>query len=109
MTDTLFSCPRCRRGKLFAGLLTLSNQCSDCGLSFAGQEKGDGPAFFGILIIGTLAAIGAAIVEIKFAPSFWLHAALWIPFIIVGSLACLRYGKAMLIHAQYRVKPWEFD
>lgn len=104
----LFRCPRCHRGRLYAGVLRVAPACGDCGLSFGGHEQGDGPAFFGILVIGALAAIGATVVDLKYAPPLWVHAAVWVPFIVLGSIASLRLGKAALIHWQYGVKPWEF-
>ena len=102
-------CPRCGKGRLYQGLLQVAEQCRACGLSFKGHEQGDGPAFFGILIVGALAAIGAAVVEIKYQPPFWLHAALWIPFIIGASVASLRWLKAALIGVQYQLKPQDFE
>ena len=105
----MFVCPRCSKGILFCGLLAVVDHCNQCNLALREHEQGDGPAFFGTLIIGAFTAIGAAIVEIKFAPPYWLHTLIWIPFIIIGSLVSLRYGKAILIHMQYRVKPWDFD
>lgn len=104
----MLRCPRCHRGRLFSGVISIVGECASCHLPLKEHEQGDGPAFFGILIIGALVAIFATIVEIKYAPSFWLHAALWIPLIVIGSLASIRYGKALLIHLQYRVKPWDF-
>ncbi|MCE2927363.1 MAG: DUF983 domain-containing protein [Rickettsiales bacterium] len=104
----MICCPRCGKGKLFSGLTTIVQQCSVCTLPLREHEQGDGPAFFGIVIVGALAAVGAAILDIKLQPPYWVHAAIWIPFIIIGSLACLRIGKAMLIQMQYRVKPWDF-
>ena len=101
-------CPKCGKGKLFKSLLTVADRCDTCGLSFAGHEQGDGPAFFGILIIGALTGIFAAIVEIKFAPPFWVHAALWIPFVVIGSLLSLRTLKAALIAAQYHYRKDDF-
>lgn len=108
MTNKIFRCPRCGKGNLYKGLLAVADGCGECGLSFSGHEEGDGPAFFGIVVIGALAGIFSAIVEIKFAPPFWLHAALWIPFITVGSVLALRFGKAALIHTQYRVRGGDF-
>jgi uncharacterized protein (DUF983 family) len=104
----MFRCPRCGKGRLFRGLLTVADQCGECGLSFTGHEQGDGPAVFSILIIGTLTAIGAAIVEIRYAPPYWLHAALWIPFVLIGSVVSLRLLKAALIAAQYRLRKDDF-
>ena len=101
-------CPRCGKGTLYRGLLTVVDRCDACGLSFAGHEIGDGPAFFGILIIGGLTAILAAMVEIRYSPPFWLHAALWGPFIAVGSVMVLRWSKAAIITMQYRLRGEDF-
>lgn len=103
-----YRCPRCHRGRIFKGLISVVDQCSECGLSLKKHEQGDGPAFFGIVIVGTLVAIFATIVEVKFAPALWLHAVIWVPFIFIGSIASLRLGKAMLIHMQFRVRNHDF-
>lgn len=107
--SSIFRCPRCGEGKLFSGFLTIADCCTACGLSLKAHEQGDGPAFFGILIIGTLAAMFAAIVEITYSPPFWLQAAIWVPFIVGGSIVCLRVLKAALISVQYRVKGEDFE
>jgi uncharacterized protein (DUF983 family) len=104
----MFCCPRCGKGKLFRGMLTVADQCSECGLSFKEHEQGDGPAVFSILVVGALTAIGAAIVEIKYAPPYWVHAALWFPFVLIGSIFSLRLLKAALIATQYRLKRDDF-
>jgi uncharacterized protein (DUF983 family) len=101
-------CPRCGTGKLFRSLLTIADSCPHCNLPFKGREQGDGPAFFGILIVGALTAIFAAIVEIKFQPPFWVQAAVWIPFIIGGSLVSLRWLKGALIAVQYQYRNEDF-
>lgn len=104
----LFRCPRCGEGKLYRNLLDINDQCGICGLPLKQHEQGDGPAFFAILLIGALTAIGATVVEIKFEPPFWVHAAIWIPFIIIGTVLSLRVLKAMLIAVQYRVRRQDF-
>ncbi|NNG03364.1 MAG: DUF983 domain-containing protein, partial [Inquilinus sp.] len=47
-------CPRCGRGRLYAGYLTLVERCESCGLALAENDSGDGPAVFLIFIIGFL-------------------------------------------------------
>jgi len=101
-------CPRCGKGKLYRSLLDIAPACTACGLSFAGHEQGDGPAFMGILIIGALTAIGAAILEIKLAPPFWVQGAIWFPFVIIGSIVSLRWLKAALIAVQYQYRKDDF-
>ena len=55
-------CPRCGRGKLFQGFLTLAPSCESCGLSYAFADPADGPAFFvmsgvGILVVAYVFAM----------------------------------------------------
>ncbi len=101
-------CPACGRGKLYSGLLKIAPACSACGLSFARHEQGDGPAFFAILIVGAATAIGAAVLEIKYEPPFWLHAMIWVPFVLIASLLSLRWLKAALIGVQYHLRKDDF-
>ena len=37
-------CPRCGRGKLFSGYLTVGAPCGVCGLDLSDHDSGDGPA-----------------------------------------------------------------
>jgi len=47
--------------------------------------------------------------QIKFEPPFWLHAALWIPFIGIGTVLSLRLLKAALIAVQYQYRKDDFN
>ena len=95
-------CPRCGRGRLFAGLLTVRPVCLACGLDFSAEDAGDGPAVFVILLLGFVVVGLAAVVEIKFSPPIWVHLALWTPLIVIGAIAMLRPLKSGLIALQYR-------
>jgi len=100
-------CPRCRRGRMFSGLLTVRNSCEKCGLDYSFADAGDGPAIFVILISGFIVVAAALIVEVKYQPPFWLHAALWGPLILIVTLAPLRMIKGLLISLQYHHKAAE--
>ena len=95
-------CPRCGRGKLFAGLLEIVPRCAVCGLDISAQDAGDGPAVFVILILGAIVVLLAALVEIKLAPPIWVHIVLWLPTTLLGAILLLRPLKAGLIALQYR-------
>lgn len=97
-------CPRCGKGKLFSGFLTLRPNCAVCGLDYAFIDAGDGPAIFIIMIAGAIVVASALIVEVKYQPPFWVHAALWIPLILVTTLWPLRAMKSLLIALQYHHK-----
>ena len=100
-------CPRCGRGRLYAGFLNLRPNCEACGLDFAFIDSGDGPAIFIIMLAGAIVVGCALIVEIKYQPPFWLHAALWLPLIVATTLLPLRSMKSLLIALQYHHKAAE--
>lgn len=95
-------CPRCGKGKVLQGLLTVAPRCAACGLDLHAEDVGDGPAAFVILILGALIVFGAAMVELKLAPPFWVHLVLWPPIALGGTLLLQRSLKAWLIAMQYR-------
>ena len=97
-------CPRCRQGKMFSGLLTLRRKCEGCGLDYSFADAGDGPAIFVILLSGFIVVGAALIVEVKYQPPFWLHAALWLPLILATTIAPLRSMKSLLIALQFHHK-----
>ena len=100
-------CPRCGKGKLYAGFLNLRPNCEACGLDYAFIDAGDGPAIFIIMLAGAIVVTAALIVEIKYQPPFWLHAALWLPLILIVTLAPLRPIKGLMIALQYHHKAQE--
>jgi uncharacterized protein (DUF983 family) len=97
-------CPRCGRGKLFAGFLALRPECEVCGLDYTFIDTGDGPAIFIIMLAGAIVVGCALIVEVKYQPPFWVHAALWLPLILVTTLLPLRSMKSLLIALQFHHK-----
>jgi uncharacterized protein (DUF983 family) len=101
------SCPACRVGRLFSGYLTLAPCCEACGQDYRFADAADGPAVFVILITGFLVVGGALIVEILYAPPYWLHALLWGPLAVVLPLILLRTFKGALIALQFRHKAEE--
>ena len=100
-------CPRCGEGKLFEGFLSLRPSCSACGLDYAFIDAGDGPAVFIILIAGFIVVFCALIVEVIYQPPFWLHAVLWVPLVLLTTLAPLRPMKSLLIALQFHHKAQE--
>jgi len=102
-------CPRCGKGHLFEGPLTLKlrDGCESCGLSYAFADSGDGPAVFVIIILGFLLMGAALVVEFKLAPPLWVHVVLWAPLAFIVAFGLLRPMKATLIALQYRNKAEE--
>jgi uncharacterized protein (DUF983 family) len=97
-------CPRCGRGKLFDGFLHLRKRCEACDLDYAFIDTGDGPAIFIMMLAGAIVVGAALIVEVKYQPPFWVHAALWGPLILATTLLPLRVMKSLLIALQFHHK-----
>ena len=86
-------CPRCGKGRLFDGYLTLRSECDVCGLQYSFADAGDGPAIFILLIAGFIVVGAALVVEVKYEPPFWVHALLWGSPILAVTLGLLRTLK----------------
>ena len=102
-------CPRCGRGALFEGYLTIAPACTVCGLSFAGHDTGDGPAFFIILPLSIVTCVAALLVEVKLEPPMWVHMVIWPSFIALAVGGLLRPIKSIMVALQYRYRDVEHD
>ena len=102
-------CPRCGQGKLYDGFLQVAKKCDRCGLDLSAQDSGDGAVAFVTLILGFIAVGLALWIEFSFEPPLWVHAVLWPPIILGGTIAMLRPLKAFLIAQQYRHRRHEND
>ncbi|HEX8164836.1 MAG TPA: DUF983 domain-containing protein [Beijerinckiaceae bacterium] len=94
-------CPRCGKGRLFKGFLSLERCCEVCGLDFSFADSGDGPAFFIMSIVGILVVGLALAVEFAYQPPIWLHLVVWSALAVVLSLAMARPAKGLMIALQY--------
>lgn len=103
------ACPRCGRGRLFDGYLTVVDHCPQCGLALRENDSGDGPAVFLIFILG-FSGVPLA---------FWIDSALEVPawapglaagaFVIAVALLLLRPAKACVLALQYRHRRDDFE
>jgi uncharacterized protein (DUF983 family) len=103
----LCRCPRCGKGKLYQGFLTLRPRCEKCGLDYSFIDAGDGPAVFVIFFAGFVVVGAALAVEMAYQPPFWVHAVLWGPLILLTTIGPLRPMKGLLIALQYHHKAAE--
>jgi uncharacterized protein (DUF983 family) len=95
-------CPRCGRGKLFAGFLNVAPACAACGLDYGFADSGDGPAVFVIFVVAPIVVVLALILEAVAHPAPYVHLIVWLPVTVILSLALLRPFKATLLALQYR-------
>ncbi len=95
-------CPRCGRGKLFDGLLTVRERCPVCDLDLRGNDAGDGATVGVILVLGAVVVALAFWVEFRFSPPLWVHAVLWPLITVPAAILLMRPVKAALVALQYR-------
>jgi len=95
------ACPRCGKGKMFNGLLSVAQSCESCGLDFSFADTGDGPAIFVMLFAGFFIVGLAAWVEIAYQPPYWMHALIFLPLSAIVCIGLLRPTKGLLIALQY--------
>lgn len=100
-------CPRCGKGKLFTGLLTLRPACPVCGLGFGGSDTGDAGAVGVIMVLGAIIVIMAFWVEFHFNPPLWVHIVLWPLVTFPLAVLLMRPMKACLVALQYFHRPNE--
>lgn len=103
-TGFLCHCPACGSRTLYNGVLQVHDSCSACHFPLANHDAADGPAYIAICLVGALITITALMIEIFFAPPFWVHVVVWIPVTLIGSVLCLRVAKSILISLQYMYK-----
>jgi len=102
LTGLLCRCPRCGRGRLFQGFLSLMPVCEVCGLDLAFANSGDGPAVFVIFAVSPIVIVLAVILEALVHPAPYVHLIIWLPVTIILCVALLRPFKATMIALQYR-------
>jgi uncharacterized protein (DUF983 family) len=98
----LCRCPRCGRGSLFAGVLTVRERCLVCGVDLRQADTGDGPAVLVIFVLATVVVGLAFWVEFRFEPPLWVHAVLWPLVTVPLALAMMRPLKAAMVALQFR-------
>jgi uncharacterized protein (DUF983 family) len=104
------ACPRCGKGRLFSDPLNPLNvreRCESCGLDYKFVDSGDGPAVFGIFILGFLCVGGALLAEFKFGVPWWMHVLLWGILTPIFAVFLLRFLKATFIAVQFKNKAEE--
>jgi len=82
----------------------VTEQCEVCGLRFSGHDAGDGPAVAVIFVLGFVIVGLAWVLEVFLTPPLWVHAAIWIPLTVIGSIVLLRPLKGLTVALQYRYR-----
>jgi uncharacterized protein (DUF983 family) len=100
-------CPRCGRGKLFSGYLTVAKSCANCGLSFSFADAGDGAAWFVTLFACIFGVGGILGIEIGYSPPIWVHVLVGSVFLVLLPMLLLRPVKGLLLAQQWKTNAHE--
>ncbi|RYZ14963.1 MAG: DUF983 domain-containing protein [Alphaproteobacteria bacterium] len=95
-------CPNCGVGPLYIGVgLRFRKKCDACGADFTKADVGDGGTFFVMFLAFIVFVPAAMIFEFVVRPPVWVHAVIWLPGIVLFSLALLRPFKATMFALQW--------
>lgn len=97
-------CPACGEGSLYTAYLKVAPVCPTCGEELHHQQADDGPAYFTMFIVGHIVVGGLLSVEQAYAPPTWVQLAIWLPTLLILSLALLPVVKGAMIGLQWALR-----
>jgi uncharacterized protein (DUF983 family) len=97
-------CPRCGRGHLFNGFLSIAPKCDVCGLEFSFADPADGPAFFVMTFFCLPGVFLGVWLEVGAGVSYLTNALITVPVLLVTCILPLRPLKGWLVASQYVYK-----
>ena len=99
-------CPRCRRGPLFTGVITMPERCASCGMYYE-REHG---YFVGAMAISY--GLAVTLIAVVFGALLWLTKWPVERILLVSGAAflplapvCFRYSRAIWIYLDRRIDP----
>lgn len=102
-------CPNCGKGRMFRAFLKVADRCAACGEDLHHHRADDAPAYFVILIVGHVVVPMSLAVETAFAPSYWIHLALWLPLTLALAIGMLQPVKGAIVAWQWAHRMHGFD
>lgn len=97
-------CPACGEGALYKSYLKVADTCPSCGEELYHQRADDAPPYFTMLITGHVIVAGVMAVEEMYAPSLWVHMAIWTPLLLALTLFLLPRIKGALVGLQWALR-----
>lgn len=100
-------CPRCARGRLFDGYLTVAKSCNSCGLSYGFADAGDGATWF-VMLFACVVGVGSIFgLEAAYSPPIYVHVIAALVLIIIVPMLLLRPVKGLLLAQQWKMSARE--
>lgn len=102
-------CPACGKGRMFRAFLKVADHCPVCNEELHHQQADDAPAYFNMVIVGHIVVSLVLMVEVTFAPPYWVHAALWLPLTLFLSFGLLQPIKGAIVGWQWANRMHGFE
>ena len=97
-------CPRCGKGHMFSGYLSVRDTCESCGMAFEPLRSDDVPPYFTLFIVGhVVVSLYLALWPYIPVPD-WGQALIWCSLTLVMSLALLPYIKGGVMAVIFRTQ-----
>ncbi len=96
-------CPACGEGRMFGRFLKVLDRCEACHEELHHHQADDYPAYLVVFLTGKLAFAGVLIVELTYAPPYWVHFALWMPLVLFAALGLLQPVKGFVVALQWHL------
>lgn len=97
------NCPHCGMGKIYYKYLKIADNCKSCGEAFHHHRADDFPPYVVILLLGHILVVLALELERNFHPPTWIHAAIWLPVVIILTLLLLPPVKGAIVAMQWHM------
>ena len=97
-------CPRCGQGALFRRYLKMADCCSACGEAYGHFRTDDAAPWLTILVVGHVVVPFVLIFEQALQLAIAVTLAIWLPVIILLTLALLPRCKGVIAALMWAVK-----
>ena len=97
-------CPRCGKSRLLHHYLKVVSGCCACGETYGHFRADDAPSWLTILIVGHITVPIILVLERNFQPPMWVELAIYLPLIILLTLALLPRCKGIILALLWAMK-----
>ena len=94
-------CPRCGKGRIFNGYLTLRSVCPACGEDLSHARADDGPAYLSILVTAKVMGTLMLITYQAFLPPPWILATAFSIGVVAMAMFLLPRFKGLIVAVQW--------
>lgn len=100
----LGKCPRCGKGRLLHRYLKIVDHCRACGESYGHFRTDDAASWLTILVVGHLTVPVIVVLEESYHPVLWIAFAIYLPLIVLLTLALLPRCKGLILGVMWATK-----